>query len=163
MKKKSFYDNYYSGFYSKSGKRLAEGDIVFNAKGDIVDKATGDIVFNAGGDAVQSASGDIVFNGAEGDIVKNAVAPESKSEDDVVTKKKDVGKWFDFADNIFGLAERAVTMKTKWEGGGTVEESGVEFDYQPGSAAPKDNTMWYVIGGVLVLAVIVGFALKAKK
>jgi len=173
MKKKSFYNNYYDGYY------FAEGDIV-NAKGDIVN-AKGDIV-NAKGDIV-NAKGDII--NAKGDIVKSAggegcfwwdlgydsyaeykadygsaAQPDTCEESD----KKKGGKLFGTVDTLLGFFDRGTDTYLKLKHGTTVEDGGVDYSIKPTSERKeKDMTMWYVAGGAIVLVVIGAIVLKGKK
>lgn len=164
-------NNYYNKFYDKEGKRLAKGDIVYNAKGDIVG-AKGDIV-GAKGDIV-GAKGDIV--GATGDILSACGAgdewdwetgefcesytnPESTTE-----TTKDGTKLFNVLDHVFGYADQTATLVDRFKNGTTVEQPGVDYSVKPGGAsAEKDMKMWYVAGGVIVVVVVGALLIKKSK
>lgn len=155
-------------------------------KNDIF-KARGD-VFNARGD-VFSAQGDVFH--AKGDVFGaefyKATALSGKTDEEVMSlwrsgqvsdadyyawldsqeeseAKKDGSGVFAITNNILGFADKAVDIKNKFESGQSTEKSGVEYTANLGTEeVKKDNTIWYIAGGVLVLLIVVGVVMARKK
>ena len=172
-------ENNYDSLLSATGDIInATGDF-FNSHGDFFN-VRGD-VFNAKGD-IFNAQGD-VFN-SRGDFF-NADGPtgEPGSDDwmawyDTHPFDSEYYAWLDgennspsgkgdkvfgFLNNMFDLADKGVDVFNKIKSGGTVEESGVNYDYKLGEQPQKDNTMWYVAGGAVVLLVVIGIVVARKK
>jgi hypothetical protein len=143
-------------------KKVINGDIL-NARGDVFPasgkkNATGDF-FNGEGDLTptQQAAVDNYFK-TQAELEKD-MADYSKAYD-----KKESGGVLNTIDRILGLADKSADIYNKVKTGTSVEDEGFMYDVEAGyGEQKKDNTIWYIAGGVVVLLIVVGVVLNRKK
>jgi LPXTG-motif cell wall-anchored protein len=144
-------------------RKVVNGDIL-NARGDVF-PATGDM-FQANGDFFntdgltpeQQASVDRYFQ-TQAELEKDV--EEYSAEYD---KKESGGSVLNTIDRILGFADKGADIYSKFKTGTTVEEEGISYDVQAGMPeTKKDNTMWYIAGGVVVLLIVVGIVVSRRK
>jgi hypothetical protein len=79
-------------------------------------------------------------------------------------KKQESSGVLNTIDRILGLADKSADIYNKVKTGTNVEDEGFMYDVQAGFEEPKkDNTIWYIAGGVVVLLIVVGVVLNRKK
>jgi LPXTG-motif cell wall-anchored protein len=155
----------------------AKGD-VFNAKGDVFN-AKGD-VFNAKGDVFNATKITPSFyhkanpllgkTQAEIDVIYASKPYDADYYDwldnyyEPETATQDKNRFYTTISDILGLTDKAVDIKNKFETGTTVNEGPVSMDMQLGGEERKGkNTIWYVLGGMVVVLVVVGVVASRKK